>query len=283
MRKLVRSHIANWLQTLVFLGLLIGLAAIVMWFLLGGGAAFVGVGLIIVYLTRSTTVAASQVLQALGANPVPSWEYPELQEMVLNLARRSGIESVVRIHVIPTYAINAFSTGSRREPHLAITWGLVQALTLRELRGVVAHEIAHIANNDLKILELSRYAGRIMSLLSLVGQVILFLNLPLILFGLVALPSSMVLLIGLGPTLVLLLQLKITRVREFQADAAAIGLTHDPEGLISALLKMDEVSSFHFAPWLARVPSARVPEWLRTHPSTVKRIARLRSLRNAPA
>jgi heat shock protein HtpX len=149
---------------------------------------------------------------------------------------------------------------------------------MRELNAVIAHEVAHLKNNDLWIMNLSDTISRVMSFFSMSGQFLLFLNLPLLLASGHRVSWAGILVLLFAPTVGVLLQLALSRTREFDADLDAALLTGDPEGLASALSKMER----HQGGWLGRVlfPGyhERQPSILRTHPQTQERIDRLLAL-----
>ncbi|WP_425524955.1 M48 family metalloprotease [Stenotrophomonas maltophilia] len=78
---------------------------------------------------------------------------------------------------MPSAVVNAFATGSKQEASIALTDGLLRRLSPRELAGVLAHEIAHIANEDLRVMGLADSVSRLTSLLALTGQIAILLNL----------------------------------------------------------------------------------------------------------
>jgi heat shock protein HtpX len=175
--------------------------------------------------------------------------------------------------------LNAFAVGAPNQAAIAVTDGLLRSLTLREVAGVLAHEISHIRSNDLWVMGLADLFSRVTSLLSLVGQFLLLLNIPLLLLGQAAINWLVVLLLIFAPNLNALAQSALSRTREYDADLNAARLTGDPEGLARALQKIEHVRGG----WLERIfmPGRRVPEpsLLRTHPQTDERISRLLSLR----
>ena len=124
--------------------------------------------------------------------------------------------------------------------------------------------------------------SRTASLLSLFGQLLLFINLPLLLLGEARVSWLAILVLLFAPTIIALLQLALSRTREFDADLGAVMLTGDPQGLASALSKLEHQQRG----WLGSVllPGRRNPEpsLLRTHPATAERIARLRELSLEP-
>jgi heat shock protein HtpX len=175
--------------------------------------------------------------------------------------------------------LNAFAVGAPNQAAIAVTDGLLRNLTLREVAGVLAHEISHVRSNDLWVMGLADLFSRATSLMSLMGQFLLLLNIPLLLFGQAAINWFVVLLLIFAPNLSALAQLALSRTREYDADLNAARLTGDPEGLARALQKIEHVQGG----WLERIfmPGRRVPEpsLLRTHPQTDERISRLLALR----
>ncbi len=155
----------------------------------------------------------------------------------------------------------------------------MRQLELDELIGVLAHEVSHIRSNDLWVMGLADLFSRATSLLSLMGQFLLLLNLPLIVFTHMSISWFAIALLIFAPHLSALAQLALSRTREFDADLNAARLTADPQGLASALAKIERVQGG----WLERVflPGRRVPEpsLLRTHPETEARITRLMTLK----
>jgi heat shock protein HtpX len=159
---------------------------------------------------------------------------------------------------------------------IAVTDGLIRAMTMRQLAGILAHEISHIRNGDLRVMGLADVLNRITSLMSTMG----LLGIPLLFGTGWNIPVLGLLLLIFAPTLGGLLQLALSRAREFDADLDGASLTGDPEGLASALALLERRQG---ALWEGLVlPGSRLPEpsLLRTHPTTQDRIARLAALRS---
>ena len=173
--------------------------------------------------------------------------------------------------------MNAFVVGSEDNAAICLTEGILQHLHLRELTGILGHEIAHIKNNDLQVMRLAEIVGKITHSLSAIGHILLLLSLPAFLAGALHYSSVLLLILILAPILSLLLQLALSRIREFAADLGSAQLTGDAYGLISALRKID---GYHRGFWR----SILLPTWnhqpslLRTHPPTHERIERLIAL-----
>ncbi|MBA8783642.1 MULTISPECIES: zinc metalloprotease HtpX [Aeromonas] len=185
-------------------------------------------------------------------------------------------------HYVPSAVVNAFATGSKQEASIALTDGLLRSLSPRELAGVLAHEVAHITNEDLRIMGLADSVSRLTCLLALMGQIAILLSLPALLVGAAEVYWPGLLLLAASPQLALLAQLGLSRVREFDADRLAAELTGDPQGLASALAKIERVSRSWRA-WLLPGWGNPEPSWLRTHPATAERIERLLELAPPPA
>jgi heat shock protein HtpX len=223
------------------------------------------------------------LLSAYQARRLTGREAPGLVAGAAELARRAGLPRPPVLYHVPSPLPNAFAMGSPEDSVICLTDGLLGLLDSREMIGVLAHEVGHIANRDLWIMGLADVMSRLVSLASWLGQMLLLLNLPLLLVGAVPVPWHAVLLLIFSPTLMALIQLGLSRTREYDADRLAVELTGDPEGLIRALGKLER--------WLGRfweeilLPGRRIPEpsLLRTHPPTEDRIRRLRALAPRPA
>ncbi len=280
---LLRHKIFNWLQSLLMLGGMVGVLALLGWFLGGASLMIWTIALALVLFLITPRLSSRIVLRLYGARPLAPVELPQLHALLTELARRAGLEETPRLYYVPSSIMNAFTVGRRSDAAIAVTDGLLRQLNLRELAGVLAHEISHIRNNDVWVMGLADMMSRTASLLSLFGQLLLFINLPLLLFGEVHISWFAILVLLFAPSIIALLQLALSRTREFDADLGAAMLTGDPQGLAAALAKLE----LQHSGWLGRIllPGRRSPEpsLLRTHPATVERIARLRELTVSPA
>ncbi|MBN0161817.1 M48 family metalloprotease, partial [Pseudomonas aeruginosa] len=106
-------------------------------------------------------------------------------------------------HYVPSAVVNAFATGSKQHASIALTDGLLRSLSPRELAGVLAHEVAHIANEDLRVMGLADSVSRLTSLLAMVGQIAIVFSLPALLAGAVAVNWPGLLLLAASPQLAL--------------------------------------------------------------------------------
>lgn len=255
-----------------------GLILLVLGYLLAGTAGAVviaGTGLAVLWL--SPRVAPNVILRLYGARPLARSELPELHDIVHELSRRAGLPRPPHVYYVPTRVMNAFTVGDPESSAVAVTDGLLRALAARELTGVLAHEISHLKNNDLKVMMLADMISRMTSMLSTLGQVLLLLNLPLLLMGEVTVSWLAIFVLLAAPWVATLLQLALSRRRELDADVEAFHMTGDAKGLAGALAKMERYQQ-RLLDWL--VPGRRVPDpsILRTHPNTEERIERLLSL-----
>jgi len=281
--KLLSHKLTNWLHSAVLLAGMAGLLAILGWIMAGPEGVvwtvLLGVGL----LLFAPRVSPRVLLRMYGAWPLRRADTPGLHHLVLELARRAGLDAPPRLYYLPSPVVNAFTLGQRDDAALVVSDGLLRALGTRELAGVLAHEIAHVRSNDMWVMGLADLVSRLTSALSLAGMVLLVLTLPMMLVGQSRVSPLAPLILVFAPTLSALLQLALSRAREYDADLEAARLTGDPRGLASALHKIEHQGGS----WLARIllPGRRVPEpsLLRTHPPTEERVRRLLSLEPEPA
>ena len=260
----------------------------------GDGWGFAGIGLIFAGLFTFISYYNSDkmVLAISNASAIQKKDNPELYRIVENLCIGSGLP-MPKIYIIDDSAPNAFATG--RDPKHAVvcvTSGLLQKLKKVELEGVIAHELSHIQNYDIRLMSI---------VVILVGLVTLLADLFLRvrwqrlggrgrgnaqgIFLLVGL-----LLVLLSPLIATLIQLAVSRKREFLADASGVLLTRYPEGLASALEKISkdkeplEVANNATAHLYIANPfkGTNIENWLsklfNTHPPIEERMKILRSM-----
>jgi heat shock protein HtpX len=281
----------NALKTAVLLGLLSALLLVAGSAIAGRQGLYMGLILAVVMNFASYFFSDKIALRSYNAQPVTPEEnseiYARVYPVVFGLAQRMGIP-MPKLWVIPEESPNAFATG--RNPNhasVAFTVGILRLMDDREIEGVIAHELGHVLHRDILI---SSVAATLAAALTYLGQIAFFFGgrrsddeegggNPLV--GL--------LMIILGPIAAGLIQMSISRTREYSADAASVRYTGSPDGLISALQKLET--------WSKRIPLADAnpatahmfivnpfsPEGLKklfsTHPSTEDRIARLEAMR----
>ena len=277
-----RHRWLNRLQTALLVLTLLGIAAVAGSLLLGDGGLWLALAAAGFTLRLEPAAASGLTLRLYGARPLYPDEAPDLWAVLRELAARAGLPAVPVPHYVPSGVVNAFATGSKHHAAIALTDGLLRSLTPRELTGVLGHEIAHIANEDLRVMGLADSISRLTHLLALLGQLAIVLSLPALLLGVAEVNWPALLLLAVAPQLALLAQLGLSRVREFDADRLAAELTGDPHGLASALAKIERVSRSWRA-WLLPGWGNPEPSWLRTHPATAERIERLLELAPPPA
>jgi heat shock protein HtpX len=241
---------------------------------------------------------AKLILGVSGARPLRKSEDPQLYNVIEEMAIAAGLP-MPKIYLIDDSAPNAFATG--RDPEhavVAITTGLRDKLNRDELQGVMAHEMAHIRNYDIRLmLLLAVLIGTIVMLADFFWQIIYFSGghrrrdrdskgggnvLVAILFVLA------IILAIVAPILAHIIQLAVSRQREYLADASAVELTRNPLGLASALRKIDsdpevlEVANRGTAHLYIANPikkfEARASSMFASHPPIKERVARLMAL-----
>jgi len=245
----------------------------VVWALIAGGLS----------LLFSPRISPTLVLRLYRARPLDPTELPAVYQVLSRLCERAGLPLVPVLYYVPSRMLNAFAVGQSHEAAIALTDGLLRHLTLRELAGVIAHEVSHVRNRDLWIMGLADTISRLASVMSFLGIALLAINLPLLLVGEAeGVPWLLVPLLVLAPTIGSLLQLALSRTREYEADLDAAGITGDPRGLASALAKLQRLQGGLLETLF--LPGRRLPDpsLLRTHPSTEERIRRLLSLEERP-
>jgi heat shock protein HtpX len=223
------------------------------------------------------------VLKMYNAHEVDATSAPQFYAMVQDLAQRAGLP-MPRVYLIDEDAPNAFATG-RNPEHAAVaaTTGILRALSERELRGVMAHELAHVRHRDILISTVSA---------TMAGAISMLANFAMFFGGRDSEGRSHNPIVGLlvmilAPLAASLIQMAISRAREFEADRGGAEISGDPRSLASALQKIQR-----FAQGLPMAPAERHPETAQmmiinplsggglrglfsTHPSTEERVERL--------
>ncbi|HSF17630.1 MAG TPA: zinc metalloprotease HtpX [Vicinamibacteria bacterium] len=280
-QRVVHSHRGtNALHTLLLLACMGLLMLVVGYAFAGRGGAVVAAGFGVFALWVSPRIAPNVIMRLYGARPLYPGELPVIENVMATLTRRAELSSVPRLYYVPSQVRNAFTVGDRKRAAIGITDGILRALNLRELKGVLAHEVSHLRNDDLRVMTLADMVSRMTASLSFVGQLLLLVNLPLLVMGRVTVPWLLVILLLAAPSLATLLQLALSRTREHDADVGAYELTGDARGLASALAKMERYQR-RFLDLV--VPGRKVPDpsLLRTHPNAEERIERLLRLEGA--
>ena len=222
----------------VFLLLIGGIGALVGYLGKDQNIAFWIIGIALVYAVIEYFMASRLAVAASGAKEIKKSDNPDLWNVVENLAIASG-QPMPRVFIIQDASPNAFATGRTPEhSYVVVTSGLLKELDKRELTGVIAHEMSHIKNYDIRV---SMAAVALTSAIELISEVALRIfiwsddendnrNPLIVVLGL--------LFVMISPLLALITRLAISRQREFLADATAVSLTRYPEGMIRALQKL---------------------------------------------
>jgi heat shock protein HtpX len=273
-RAVRRSHdVRNALHTAILIGGSALLLAVIAWTVLGWTGLVWAAILGAFGLWTMGRVSPKMVLGLYKARALRPDEMPEVHDIVRNLARRAELPSVPRLYYVPSKILNAFAVGKREDSAIAVTDGLLRAMTMRQIAGILAHETAHIRSGDLRVMALADVLTRVTSSMAMLGLI----GIPF-LFGVnIQIPLIGLLLLIFAPTLGGLLQLALSRTREYDADLDGAALTGDPAGLASALEMLERRQG---RAWEGLFPGGRVPNpsLLRTHPATQDRIARLMAL-----
>ncbi len=226
------------------------------------------------------------VLSMYKARQLSPNDAPQVYSMVEEMAANAGIPTP-RLYVIDQEAPNAFATGRNPENAVvAVTSGIMRILTPEELRGVIAHEIGHIANRDILIQSVAAVlAGAIMMIANMMQWAAIF--------GFASddeegsNPIAAIALAIIAPIAATLIQMAISRSREYLADSTGAEISNDPKALASALYKLDATARnlpmdanpatenmFIVNPF----SGGNMANWFSTHPSTEDRIARLMAM-----
>lgn len=247
------------------------------------GYSFVGIdGLIwtfvfsVIFIGVLPALPPVLIVRLQGGKKLSPYQASNLYRIAGHVAQRAGLEQAPILYYLPTRALNAFATGSKKEPIVALSAGLLQNLNTEELAGVIAHEISHITNRDMVLKRVADYVTRLTRMFSFIGRILIIINLPLLFMGYQPISWVAILLLLFGPFLINILNLALSRTREYEADAAAVQITQNPIGLARALEKLEHYNSRMKGG--VRGWQIDVPEWLRTHPYTKERIRRLTRL-----
>jgi heat shock protein HtpX len=278
-----QSTFGATLRTTILLATLSGLLVAIGFVIGGSSTALLFLALAALMNMGSYFFSDRMALAMSGAKPISESEAPKLYQAVRELTTRAGLP-MPRLYVIPQDQPNAFATG-RNPQHaaVAVTRGILNLLSDDELRGVLAHELAHVKHRDILI----------QSVAATIGAAITYLGYMLLWFGgddnnsPVGLIASLALVL-LAPIAASIIQLSISRQREYAADAGGAAICGNPESLASALLRLEQGAAR--APM--QVNQAAEPLYIvkpfsskglaglfSTHPPIEERVKRLRQMR----
>ncbi len=286
----------NTTKTFGLLALLGGLFIVFGAALGGGSGATLGLFIGLAMVGGSYWFSDRIAIASAKAQPASREQFPEYWEIMEDLTTRAEMP-MPKLYISPNPAPNAFATGRNpKNAAVAVTHGLLQQMNWDEVRGVLAHELAHIRNRDILI-------G---SIASAIGMAITFAARMAMWGGMYGgrrsgndgNPMAAIALALLAPLAASLIRASISRSREFQADASAARLLGDGEPLARALERLEQAAGNHLQPAMHVNPAQAsnyiinpLKEELRkdlgglggfgkmfsTHPPTELRIAELRS------
>jgi len=209
----------------------------------------VGVAVVVgLYMVVAMALSGRAALALAGAHPAEGSQYQQLRNVVEEMSVASGVP-MPRVYVVDDPSPNAFATGLRPE-HAAVTvtTGLLDQLSRRELKGVVAHELGHIANRDIAVTTIAVLtAGTIAAVADFTMRIAWYTMMftgrqrsskDTGIFGVALFGIALVLYVFALPA-ALLLRAALSRQREVLADASAVQYTRDPYGIRSALEKLE--------------------------------------------
>ncbi len=278
--------LGNWLKTTVLMAAIVALFGAIGAYL--GGAN--GMIMALVFGGAMNFFAYwfsdKMVLRMYNAREVDEASAPQFYAMVRELAQRAGLP-MPRVYLIDEAQPNAFATGRNPEnAAVAATTGILNLLSAREIRGVMAHELAHVQHRDILISTISA---------TMAGAISALANFAMFFGGRdsegrPANPVATILVALLAPLAASLIQMAISRSREFEADRGGAEISGDANALADALTKIDRYARgipMHVAeehPATAQMmimnplSGGGIAGLFSTHPATEERVARLRAL-----
>ncbi len=252
----------------------------------------------LIYVSIFMSSGDKMILKATGAKEADRKTYPYLYHTTEALSLAAGMKTPPKCYVIEDTALNAYATGFKPEnSYIVVTTGLLEKLNRQEMEGVLAHEMSHIKNQDIKVMLLAAgLVGATVLLADILFRIFLYspkhrggnkkgnqLYLIIIVFW--------VILIILSPIIGEMIRMAISRRREYLADANGALLTRYPEGLASALEKIkndpdplvdkaNKATAHLFISTPFRSSGSPLRSLFATHPPIDERIRRLRGQSN---
>ena len=277
-----KSNFSAALRTTILMATLGGLLIAIGYAI--GGIQIASVFLVIALVMNFVAFFFSDkiAIASARAKPLSEQEAPRIYQMVRELTTRADLP-MPKLYIIPSDQPNAFATG-RNPKHaaVAVTQGITKLLSEDELRGVLAHELAHVQNRDILT----------QSVASAIGAMITYLAYFFMWFGgddesPLGLIGSLALVI-LAPLAATLIQLAVSRQREYSADATGAEFCGNPESLASALLRLEEganampmqVNQATESLYIVKpFKGGGIAGLFSTHPPIEERVRRLRQMR----
>jgi heat shock protein HtpX len=275
--EIAKNQMKSLVLMLLFALLFIGVVYAVV-ILFGGGIFAFAFGFIIVILYALITYRYGDkvVLAVSRAKEADPKQYQTLYSVVEGLSLATQIK-MPKVYIIDDPNPNAFATGRRSAPSVAVTTGLLSIMNKQELQGVIAHEISHVADNDIQVMTVAIAFAGVIGLIAALMRSMLFFG-----FGgggrrndESGLIMIIALVIGLlAPFFALLIRLAISRKREYMADANGARITRDPGSLASALRKLKNYAANPNAQNVRHANEVTAPMYF-TNPFTKSSIAGL--------
>ncbi|HEU4527984.1 MAG TPA: M48 family metalloprotease [Actinomycetota bacterium] len=277
----------NRVKTWILIAAMGGLFVLIGAMLGGRSGAAIALLLALVFNFAMYWFSGSIAVRATRSRPVTEQEYPQLYRIVRELTEARQMP-MPEVYVSDMLQPNAFATGRNpQNAKVAVTKGILQILDERELRGVLAHELSHVANRDILV---SSIAAAIGMSITFLARFALFFggddegggNILGVLFAWI-----------LAPIAAAIIQMAVSRSREYQADESGALLSRDPDALASALVKLEETSKRVPAPSSLSPAEAHLfimnplrgggamrsfATLFSTHPPTADRVERLQEI-----
>jgi len=242
LQEQIRSNrIRSSMLVLTFGLIFVGIGAAVQ-ALYGGYSLIIIAGIAFVYALYSWFANGRMIASWTGAKEVTKEEYPDLVRAVENASIAAGLEQTPKVRVVDDPCPNAFAAGgSPKTAYVAATTGLLAMMNKRELEAVIAHEIGHVRNRDVRLMSLAAVLVGVVALVADLALRFAFFgggrrrdggNPILMIVGLVMLIAAPIAAIGI--------QMSLSRRREYLADESSAEITGDPEGLAMALWKLKQ-------------------------------------------
>jgi heat shock protein HtpX len=279
----------NWVKTALLMAGITALFGVVGGALGGRQGMIMALGFAFVSNFFAYWFSDKMVLRMYNAQQVDETSAPQFYRMIADLSQRAGLP-MPKVYLIDEEAPNAFATG-RNPAHAAVaaTTGILRVLSERELRGVMAHELAHVRHRDILISTISA---------TMAGAISALANFAVFFGGRdengrPANPLAAIAVSLLAPLAAMLIQMAISRAREFEADRGGAEISGDPKALAAALDKIHRYAQGIPLPAAEAHPETAqmmimnplsgggLRGLFSTHPSTEERIARLMAMAGA--
>lgn len=270
---------------LIFLFGVLSSILIVLGYLIGGTSGLIFT-LILSFVMNfvSYWFSGSIALSMVGAQELPKDSYAWIHQDTDRLSKEMGIKTP-RLFVSNSAQPNAFASGrNQSNAVVCFTAGLLNGLSQDEVRGVLAHELAHIKHGDILV---ATVAAVMASAISSVGNILLFTGMSSRDRDSQSNPLAMIFALIIAPLAASLIQFAISRNREYAADAEAARATKEPSSLANALIKIEQLvynRPMNINPAMSSLfiqnplAGSQIMELFSTHPATQKRVERLMSM-----